>query len=74
MKIVQHPSAKTTPQSLLAEALGFAETMEDAVLIWTDKATGDSHAAWSEQMGKDLAAYVIVLHEVARAQILGDRS
>lgn len=70
MKIIQHPSSAYTPSVVVSEAVGLMDRMEDAVILWTDKETGEIHVGWSKQRPADLAAYAIVLHEIARSQVI----
>ncbi len=70
MKIVQHPSSDRTPIVLVSEAVELMARMEDAVILWTDRETGEMHVGWSQQTAADLAAYAIVLHEIARSQVI----
>jgi len=70
-KIVQHPSANTSPVSTCAEALGIAQSgmMGDCCVMWTDDA-GNFHIGWSKMGNADLAAYGAVLTHMAARRLI----
>lgn len=72
-KVHQHPGIESTPIMTLAEAVGIAQAgeMQDVCVMYTDK-NGAMHIAWSQQSDADLAAYSVVLSNVAAARLIGD--
>ena len=68
-KVVQHPSATSTPAMTVAEALGMSDQMMDCCIMWTDR-DGNMHVGWSKQTGADLAAYGVVLSSIAASQLM----
>lgn len=72
-KIIQHPSAESTPQMTLADALGIAQAgeMVDCCVMFTDQ-LGQMHIAWSRQSDADLAANAVVLAHIAATRLAGE--
>jgi hypothetical protein len=71
-KIVTHPSAGGSPEALIAEALGIAQSgqMADMVVLWVDKERGNYRICWSSCGNHDLAAYGAVLTHVAASRLI----
>lgn len=69
-KVIQHPSAESTPAMTVAEAVGLSDQMADCCIMWTDL-DGNMHIGWSRQEKADLAAYGVVLSYIAANRIIG---
>jgi len=70
-KIVHHPSAETSPVSILAEGLSIAQAgiMQNCCVLWTDQ-DGNYHVGWSRANNVELAAFGAVLTHMAANRLI----